>query len=391
MNGHRYKQSVKLWGRQTTGFTLVELLVVIAIIGMLIALLLPAVQAAREAARRMQCTNHLKQVSLAVHTYHDAQTILPSGWNILPVLAHYKRFNLTSPNDQMQRWSMFTELLPFIERTASYDAIMAAFANSTAGDSPSAWSSVTNGNTAKISILICPSDTTGISSLGEPSNRDGRNSYHFSMGDVIVGHGSNNTNMRGPFRNGYYGLFDMSVYGDGTSNTVAFSEAVMTPDGGTQNIKGGFGFPASGNYTAQDCLNVVTGRQYNGTGYSGGGTTPFPGWYSKDSDAIGKKWGDALPIQMTFHTILPPNSPTCAKGSDAYPSSGNAMISATSNHTGGVNASMGDGSVRFISESISYGNTLSTHNVNAAQTGNSPYGVWGALGTVNGGESTTAP
>jgi len=90
-------------GRQCKAFTLVELLVVIAIIGILIALLLPAVQAAREAARRMQCTNHLKQIGLAAHNFHDAQR------GLLPM----------SISDGRQ--STYSFILPFIEQTALYD------------------------------------------------------------------------------------------------------------------------------------------------------------------------------------------------------------------------------------------------------------------------------
>src|SRR5436189_6325880 len=89
--------------RLRNGFTLVELLVVIAIIGVLVALLLPAVQAAREAARRGQCQNHLRQVALAAHGYHDTMLRLPAGWcaphvataicSLLPYLEQGNRAN----------------------------------------------------------------------------------------------------------------------------------------------------------------------------------------------------------------------------------------------------------------------------------------------------------
>ena len=96
-------------GRRRSAFTLVELLVVIAIIGILIALLLPAVQAAREAARRSQCTNNLKQLSLALHNYHDIHKCFPPG------------YITDGPNNREWGWSTF--ILPFVEEKPLHDAL----------------------------------------------------------------------------------------------------------------------------------------------------------------------------------------------------------------------------------------------------------------------------
>jgi prepilin-type N-terminal cleavage/methylation domain-containing protein len=137
-------------------FTLVELLVVIAIIGMLIALLLPAVQAAREAARRMQCSNHLKQFGLAIHNFHDSRKGLP------PSTVGFAR-----PTTHII-------LLPFMEQTAAWEAILNS-ANNLAGQTdPAAWHNIpesTRNGIGSLAYFKCPSRRSGLQ-LYNPDNAD---------------------------------------------------------------------------------------------------------------------------------------------------------------------------------------------------------------------------
>jgi prepilin-type N-terminal cleavage/methylation domain-containing protein/prepilin-type processing-associated H-X9-DG protein len=102
-----------VWLPAARGFTLVELLVVIAIIGILVALLLPAVQAAREASRRIQCTNTLKQISLAAHGYHDVAGTFPPGY--------LSGWSFTTPQPRKRGISLFVFLLPYMEMGNLYD------------------------------------------------------------------------------------------------------------------------------------------------------------------------------------------------------------------------------------------------------------------------------
>ncbi len=128
-------------------FTLVELLVVIAIIGILIALLLPAVQAAREAARRMSCTNNLKQIGIALHNYHDTHRTLPIGWLGFDSSGNADFLGLPG-------WAWSTRILPFMEQQALYDGLIDMNQPVTAPANDKARVTV-------VSNFVCPSDTGG--------------------------------------------------------------------------------------------------------------------------------------------------------------------------------------------------------------------------------------
>jgi len=158
--------------RRRLGFTLVELLVVIAIIGILIALLLPAVQAAREAARRSQCTNNIKQIGLALHNYMDAHLVLPPGQ------AHQARLvtecnpasNSSMPaNLGFAPWRVL--ILPFLEETPRWQAFnfKGQFNCGYTGNPPSGtWGGVTDNFTQELKPLgkyQCPSDPNSTSSV----------------------------------------------------------------------------------------------------------------------------------------------------------------------------------------------------------------------------------
>ena len=183
---------------------------------------------------------------------------------------------------------------------------------------------------------------------------------------------------RGVITNGLYELLDIGALSDGTSNTIILSEAAISPEFGemTSAIRGGV---ARINVSSQVAGVAATcDAQRNGTQLSS--STLY-------TSQQGGRWADGYVSYTGFYTILPPNSPTCYF--DSTHGSDNTLAAANSYHTGGVNVCFGDGAVKFVPDSInavSSGVTLSTQPTRGF-TGESPFGVWGALGTRNGGEA----
>jgi len=343
------------------GFTLIELLVVIAIIAILIGLLLPAVQKVREAAARMQCSNNLKQLGIAMHTFNDT----------------YSHFPIGTYDDDNDCWGWGTFLLPYIEQTALYQQMTAPSTASAlnhrvylppnmggglnsnivpvkgntnidgidGGDPTLGRNQVNNalvtpaGLPAAYSIIktfICPSDVLPNQKNG---NSYGKSNYMGNMGNpntwtgastgcaTLLG-GQQNGILLGANNNDSTWVTSLTTITDGTSNTVMIGEV-------------------------SESLTVKANSANTGQ---------FPLWAGGNGGGCNSITGAANTFRI-FGVAYPLNSLT----------TDNAF---GSKHTGGANFVFGDGAVRFISQTVS--NAL-------------PTDVYSAIGSRNGGEVANLP
>lgn len=388
------------------GFTLVELLVVIAIIGVLIALLLPAVQAAREAARRSQCTNQLKQIGIAIHNMQDRKGFIPSAFYQADLAGEwavkYAHLRPTDPANSRyrDRLSYLVPLLAYMEQATLFDRIMTEVNQADPHDIDPAnpgWAD--DLFSANIATLICPSDGNRI--RGD-STHFGSNSYHCCRGDIGYGNTCQNE-ARGAFNHGQRNTMDLGGITDGTSNTMGISEVAIAGSNTEMKIRGGLAQglgvgAAPANYTLTN--SYCWGRRGTNGELLAGTTVITSAELFNDSSATGQRWHDSRPIYTQFFALMPPNSPSCIGNTAAGILGGltgitnNVLISASSYHSGGVNACMMDGAVKFVSETIDSGDSTAIPPVIGgvsphAYSGKSIYGVWGAIGSRAGGESVS--
>lgn len=275
-------------------FTLIELLVVISIIGLLIALLLPAVQAARETARRAQCVNNLKQVGLALQNYHGSVQVFSPGY--------VSSFD-ASGNDTGPGWGWAAMILPQMEQRPLFDAINC----NTPIEAPSNQTS----RLALIATFLCPSDPatpSWLTTMRDASGVSTRSICHVATANYVGVYGTSDPGIDGDgafFRNSNIGLRDLT---DGTSQTIVAGER-------------------SQNFGQSTWVGAVTEA----------------GLFPVDNDGIGYPRAEGAPGMVLGH----------AGGRFGPGNPGSEVNQFYSRHAGGVNFLFADGHVLFLKTTLS--------------------------------------
>ncbi len=339
--------------RRTNAFTLVELLVVIAIIGVLVALLLPAVQAARESARRTSCVNNLKQIALGVHNYQTTIKSYPPSYC----------FNGDITNSG-GNWSVFAHILPYMEELGLYARV-----NFNVGYGSVLLSNGQKLGTTRIAPYLCPSEVNDTMKLklGVPENYPGN--YAVNMGPWKIFNPADNTPGQGTFHPNSH--FKPSNIADGLSHTLMVAEV--------KTFTASFKASAAGSALTVPPADVVTLCGLPDAGSAAVGP-------NVQDNSVHSEWVDGKCAQTGFTSTFTPNTAvSCTNAGFTYDvdlttnregksttAIVNASLTARSYHPETVNAAMMDGSVRRVNNAIDLG-------------------LWRALSTRAGSEVVEEP
>ena len=343
-----------------SAFTLIEMFVIVVVVAVLLALLLPATRGASEAARRMSCSNNFKQIGLALHNYHDTHKLLP------PALGGTDDGHPLSSN--RGRLSALVPLLPYLECENLWGQITESVTHdgrSFPPMGPAPWDEDYPAWQKFVSVFRCPSDPGDESAFGQTN-------YAFCFGDAAAGLTDRRLG-RGMFSGG--GGIEFWQVIDGLSHTIAMGE-IMT-DLGDRSIGG----------QTLSGLSITVVPEPDAI-YCG--TDPLrPKFFLPSTPLLdesrGMRWCDGAPAITGLSTILPPNAGNYSFESNAM---SDGIYTVACRHSGGAHVLFGDGAVRFITNSIDRGNrSLLDVIKDPISERESPYGLWGKLGTRAAGDA----
>jgi prepilin-type N-terminal cleavage/methylation domain-containing protein/prepilin-type processing-associated H-X9-DG protein len=359
--------------RSRAGFTLVELLVVIAIIGTLVGLLLPAVQVARESARRSACGNNIRQLALACLTFADARGVFPAATDWATSHPNYATDTVNVAKNA-RTWSYIAKVLPFMEQTSRYNTVVKYYKNAAAGGTAGDWSNAPDTG-YRLPEVECPSDkmiSLRMKEFGATSYRasgaDGFNTPQGWMGDC-AGTTLSRLCPRTPNRIGR-----LAKIIDGLSKTIMLGEAII------------------GDGSSDRRTNFVVAAGYDGSQKPSRcvAASTSPGAVTRGSQYPGGQWAVNHCGHTWFHTVQQPNSPRCSYVGLTDYGAQYVVTPLSSFHNGGAQVAMCDGAVLFLTDTID-NNNLPDYSGSTYPTATEPskYGVLGALGTAAQGETVT--